>query len=428
VRALHDKGDLQHLTDGLAENGEATHDSQNIFGAKDGAKVDDGILSPASTTSMHSATLSPHGLSGNLLDKFTAGLATPTSQIPHDSPPKIRTSIWSAERSIDLCSKEEGELLGGKDSMPHLIKASTSVESAVAALNRGALDCSEGFCVVYSKAREKYVLIYAQGKREKALNRFNLRGLPQSKLILNSVGANNLRPIQNGSCDPFLVARINSEVHHTNVCYHSVNPVWRSELAFQVDTYQEGTCLLNLEVLHAGGTDVSIGSATVDISSFEPDVTNHLKVKLEDGDGAKLFMSGRLATTVESIATSLPAAKAQVPSKTLQNGIADGHFALDLHGRMQDPLKDSLRSDLSLQSSATHVIGAISPNHRAQDGLNNTVGDWYNDHERARDPIVNSLGKWFADGKPFPDGTTPDTKLHAIDTTQRLTPECDRRL
>jgi len=73
---------------------------------------------------------------------------------------------WSSRRVIGLCGEGEERLFQGR---AMVVTGSLSVSDAVAKLNRGDVDCPEGFCVVFSASRKLYFLLFRAGLRDIAV-------------------------------------------------------------------------------------------------------------------------------------------------------------------------------------------------------------------------------------------------------------------
>ncbi|CAK0791825.1 unnamed protein product [Prorocentrum cordatum] len=110
-----------------------------------------------------------------------AARLSPVPQLAWPSPQQA-SGAWDAGSACVLCSEgAEAQFAGRglfipKDSRRDV---ACSVRAAASALNEGTLECSEGFCAVFSSDRGQWYVLHRAGLRDAALTSF---GLPDGRV------------------------------------------------------------------------------------------------------------------------------------------------------------------------------------------------------------------------------------------------------
>lgn len=84
---------------------------------------------------------------------------------------------WSVDQAYELGEEGEEYIFQGK--VPVLDRSHGSVASTVEALNMGALPIAEGYCVVFSKSKQRYYLLWRDDKEDEAFAKVDLSGHQQ---------------------------------------------------------------------------------------------------------------------------------------------------------------------------------------------------------------------------------------------------------
>lgn len=80
---------------------------------------------------------------------------------------------WSAKQAVRVCNEGEEGRFNGKAQLLD-VGSISSVAQAIPALNRGDIQCPDGYCVAYSASRQAYYLLYQRGLRETALGQLGI--------------------------------------------------------------------------------------------------------------------------------------------------------------------------------------------------------------------------------------------------------------
>lgn len=83
----------------------------------------------------------------------------------HDGP---QGSAWCEANSLDICSEGEEHVFKGKAVLLSTAQAPTTI-AAMEKLNSGFIDCPDGFCIVHSMTRGRYILLWAEGMQRTAM-------------------------------------------------------------------------------------------------------------------------------------------------------------------------------------------------------------------------------------------------------------------
>lgn len=83
----------------------------------------------------------------------------------HDGP---QGSAWCEANSLDICSEGEEHIFKGKAALLSTAQAPTTM-AAMEKLNSGFIDCPDGFCIVHSMTRGRYILLWAEGMQRPAM-------------------------------------------------------------------------------------------------------------------------------------------------------------------------------------------------------------------------------------------------------------------
>lgn len=224
--------------------------------------------------------------------------------------------LWSAQRCLHLCGKDDEANFMSKVRCSGSIHISFSLRTAVDSLNQGSLPCPEGFCIIYTTSSPAYCLLYRQGMRAAALDRFGLRETQTGTLMIQIVSASSLSSFGSAhpedsftdrdAAGPHVVAHFGSESQKTEAGSHAVNPTWKPcWLSFHFEDLSKCLHGLVLEVVENRDTrrEALLGRMHIDFLRMEHGEPVRWQGKLTDapcvGSNAELEVQLVLQPNIE---------------------------------------------------------------------------------------------------------------------------------